>query len=294
MPHEFRADSRTANPTDISNYMKLHTALVLALLLPLSFAVRAAEGWKMVWHDEFDRNGPPNPANWGYEHGFERNEELQWYQPENAYCTNGFLIIEGRREHKRNPKYVPGSNHWRTSREWIDYTSASLITRHRQEFKYGKFEVRGRINTQLGSWPAFWVLGADRPGVGWPAGGEIDIMEYYTGQIRANFVYQRDGKAIWSAVPKPITALGGEAWSNAFHIWTMEWNATNIDLLLDGQLMNHLALATADNADRGNPFHYPEYILLNQAIGATGGDPAHTPFPMRFEVDWVRVYQRNE
>jgi beta-glucanase (GH16 family) len=86
--------------------------------------------------------------------------------------------------------------------------------------------------------------------------------------------------------------LGGEAWSKEFHIWTMEWDEQKIDLRLDGKLMNHLDLAKADEADRGNPFHRPVYIILNQAIGGkSGGDPSQTKFPIRFEVDWVRVYQ---
>lgn len=271
--------------------MNIKAILFLPWLLLVSFAARGADDWKMVWHDEFNQNGPPDPANWDYEHGFVRNKELQWYQPENAWCTNGLLIIEARPEHKPNPNYVAGSTRWSTRREYIDYTSASLVSRGLREFKYGKFEMRARINTQAGSWPAFWVLGADRPGVGWPAGGEIDIMEYYAGQIRANIACQMDGKPKWWSVARPIADLGGDAWSHDFHIWTMEWDATNLDLRLDGQLMNHLAVALADSADQGNPFHFPEYFILNQAIGSNGGDPAHTPFPIRFEVDWVRVYQ---
>ena len=63
--------------------------------------------WKLVWCDEFNTNGPPDPANWNYERGFVRNHELQWYQPENAFCTNGLLVIEARREHKPNPDFSP-------------------------------------------------------------------------------------------------------------------------------------------------------------------------------------------
>jgi beta-glucanase (GH16 family) len=252
----------------------------------------AVNDWKLVWHDEFDTNGAPNPANWDYERGFVRNHELQWYEPENAFCTNGLLVIEARPEHKPNPQFVAGSKDWRTSRAWIDYTSASLITRGLHEFKYGKFELRGRIDTRRGSWPAFWTLGANRAGVGWPACGEIDIMEFYTGTVLANFGYQLDEKTKWLAVKKPVAELGGDAWSREFHIWTMEWDEQKIDLLLDGKLMNRLDLATADHADHENPFHKPVYFILNQAIGATGGDPSQTKFPIRFEVDWVRVYQR--
>jgi len=265
---------------------------LLPCLLLSSCATRSHDGWKLVWHDEFNKNGAPDPANWDYERGFVRNDELQWYQPENAFCTNGLLVIEARREHQPNPQFIPGSRDWRTSREWMEYTSASLTSHRLREFKHGRFELRARIDTRLGSWPAFWTLGAT-PGIHWPACGEIDIMEFYTGTVLANFGYGLDRKTKWFAVRKPITELGGEAWSREFHIWAMEWDERKIDLLLDGQLMNHLDLATADNADGGNPFHRPVYFILNQAIGGNcGGDPSPTKFPVRFEVDWVRVYQR--
>jgi beta-glucanase (GH16 family) len=248
--------------------------------------------WKLVWHDEFDTNGPPNPANWNYERGFVRNNELQWYQPENAFCTNGLLVIEARREHKPNPGYVTNSANWRTGRQWIDYTSASITSRRLQEFTYGKFEMRARIDTRPGSWPAFWTLGATA-GIGWPACGEVDIMEFYTNVVLANIAYSLDGRAVWSSPRKSIAELGGDTWTKEFHIWTMDWETNKIDLLLDGRLMNHFDLAAADGSDRGNPFHAPVYFILNEAIGGTrGGDPSQTQFPVRYEIDWVRVYQR--
>ena len=248
--------------------------------------------WKLIWSDEFDTNGAPNPANWNYERGFVRNNALQWYQPENAFCTNGLLVIEARQESKPNPNFETNSGNWRTSRERIDYTSASIMSRRLREFTYGKFEMRARIDTRLGSWPAFWTLGAT-PGVRWPACGEVDILEFYAGTNLANIGCGLDGKMKWWSKRKSVAELGGEAWSKQFHIWTMEWDELKIDLRLDGELMNHLDLADADNADRGNPFHRPVYFILNQAIGGDcGGDPSQTKFPIRFEVDWVRVYQR--
>jgi beta-glucanase (GH16 family) len=267
----------------------------LPFLLGLLLSGCATHGYKLVWHDEFNRNGPPDPANWNYEHGYQRNQELQWYQPENAFCTNGLLVIEARRAHLPNPGFLAtNSPDWRHHRPVIEYTSASLTTRHLREFTYGKFEMRARLDTRLGSWPAFWTLG-DTPGVSWPACGEVDIMEYYTGTVLANFVYGLDRKSKWSAHKQPISELGGAAWSKKFHIWTMEWDDQKIDLRLDGQLMNHLDLSSADKADDGNPFKRPVYIILNQAIGGQcGGDPAKTEFPIRYEVDWVRVYQRGK
>jgi beta-glucanase (GH16 family) len=275
--------------------MKIRTVYLLFLSVFLSVSTAwSADDWKLIWHDEFDTNGPPDPANWNYEHGFVRNKELQWYQPENTFCTNGLLVIEARLEHKRNPQFVAGGEDWKTSREWIDYTSASITSRRLREFKYGKFEMRARIDTRLGGWPAFWTLGTNIEHIGWPACGEVDIMEFYTSNVLANIGYGLDGKTKWLSVRKPVTKLGGGAWSKEFHIWTMEWNEKKIDLLLDGKLMNRLHLADADNADRGNPFHRPVYFILNQAIGGNcGGDPSQTEFPVRFEVDWVRVYQHN-
>lgn len=262
--------------------------------VPINDSTDSTENWKLVWSDEFNTNGAPDPANWNYERGFVRNNELQWYQPENAFCTNGLLVIEARREHKPNPNFSTNSTNWHASREWIDYTSASLTSRHLREFKYGKFEMRARIDTRLGSWPAFWTLGAT-PRVRWPACGEIDIMEYYTGTVLANIGYGLNGKIKWSSVKKPVAEFGGSAWEKDFHVWTMEWDEKKIDLLLDGKLMNHLDVASADNADQGNPFHRLEYIILNQAIGGDcGGDPSQTEFPIRFEVDWVRVYQQSQ
>jgi len=270
-------------------------ARVMLLWGLAALAGRAADGtngWQLVWQDEFNQNGRPNPANWDYEHGFVRNHEWQWYQPENAWCTNGLLILEARPEHKPNPDYDPASPYWGKQQPWIDYTSASLVSRHKQEFKYGRFEMRARVDTRSGSWPAFWTLGADVDDVGWPGCGEIDIMEYYQGLIRANICYRRDGEQVWSVGTRPVKRLGGGKWADQFHIWTMEWDAQSINLLLDGRRMEHLRLAKADDADEGNPFHQPVYIILNQAIGSQGGDVTHTTFPIRLEVDWVRVYQR--
>ena len=260
---------------------------------PVAVTEAANENWKLVWADEFNTDGRPNPANWNYEHGFARNHEAQWYQPENAVCTNGLLVIEARRETKANPRYVAGSTDWRKENKTIDYTSASLNTRHLHEFKYGKFELRARIDTRSGSWPAFWTLGAERGHTRWPAGGEVDIMEFYTGTLLANFGYQSDHEIKWLAAKKPLVEFNDPAWTEKFHTWTMLWDEQKMDLLLDGQLMNHLDLATADQADGGNPFHRSVYLLLNQAIGGdSGGDPTPTKFPVKFEVDWVRVYQR--
>jgi beta-glucanase (GH16 family) len=190
--------------------------------------------------------------------------------------------------------FKPGGGGW-NNRENIEVTSACLISKGRHEFTYGKFELRGRIDTRTGSWPAFWTLGVPRERVGWPECGEIDIMEYYTGTVLANVCHGLGGKQKWLTTKTPIAQLGGDAWSKEFHVWTMEWDKERIDLFLDGKRMAHFDVAGDDEPGRDNAFRKPHYMLINQAIGGTsGGDPSRLVYPVRFEVDWVRGYQRRQ
>jgi hypothetical protein len=131
------------------------------------------EGYKLVWADEFNKDGAVNSNNWQFEKGFMRNQEFQWYQEDNAWCEKGFLIIEGRREQKPNPVYQAGSTEWRKKNAAINYTSSSIKTSGKHSWQYGRFIMRGRINIDAGLWPAWWTLGVKGP---WPSNGEIDII----------------------------------------------------------------------------------------------------------------------
>ncbi len=250
--------------------------------------------YRLVWADEFDKPGRPDPNNWTYEKGFVRNQELQWYGSENARCENGMLIIEARRERKQNPGYRPGGKRWSESREYAEYTSASVTTRGLHSWTYGRFEMRARIDTRPGLWPAFWTLGVQGR---WPRGGEIDIMEYYRGLLLANVAWgsKQPGTPKWDDSKKPITEFGDPNWSGKFHVWRMDWDANAIKLYVDDMLLNSTDLKDTINEDAEgkNPFQQPQYLILNLALGGTsGGDPSGTQFPARFEVDYVRVYQR--
>jgi len=253
-------------------------------------------GTKLVWNDEFNVDGKPDPASWRYEKGFVRNQELQWYQEENASCKGGVLLIEGRRESIKNPGFKSGSNNWKSSREYAEYTSASIQTRGFHQWQFGRFEIRARIDTSSGSWPAIWTLGVSG---GWPGGGEIDIMEFYrvngSPTILANFAWgsEKRGVAKWDDLKKPFsdfTSMDPD-WPKEFHIWRMDWDEDSIRLYLDNQLLNNMAVADCANPDGTNPFLQPHYLLLNLAIGANGGDPSGSDSPIRYEVDWVRIYQ---
>lgn len=249
-----------------------------------------AERWKLVFSDEFDKDGRPDPAKWTYETGFVRNQELQWYQPENAWCERGLLIIEGRRERLKNPNYVPGSKDWRTNREYAEYTSASVTTKGLHNWKYGRFEMRGRIDTRPGIWPAFWTLGAEGR---WPANGEVDIMEYYRGTLLANLIWAGGQRTRSNTVRKPLASFEDPEWSSKFHVWRMDWDENRILITVDGLTLNDSDLNKTLNPDGTNPYRHAHYMILNLAIGGTaGGDPSDTKFPSRFEVDYVRVYQK--
>jgi beta-glucanase (GH16 family) len=181
-----------------------------------------------------------------------------------------------------------------TSREYADYTSASLTTKGLHDWRYGRFEMRGRIDTRPGLWPAFWTLGVAGE---WPSNGEIDIMEYYRGMLLANVAWGGEGRwvAKWDSVKKPIAEFNDPDWPRKFHLWRMDWDEQGIKLYVDEILLNTTDLNETFNQNKEgkNPFRQPHYILLNLAIGGTnGGDPTKTEFPARFEVDYVRVYQK--
>ncbi|QJW92173.1 glycoside hydrolase family 16 protein [Spirosoma taeanense] len=250
--------------------------------------------WKLVWADEFNTNGRPDPKNWSFENGFVRNREHQWYQPDNARCENGLLIIEARRERRPNPNYQANSTDWRTSRPFIEYTSSSLKTDGLHSWQYGRFEMRGRIDVRPGMWPAFWTLGVAGE---WPANGEIDIMEYYRNMLLANVAWgtAQQYKAEWRTTKKPISSFSDPDWAKKFHVWRMDWDEIAISLYVDDLLLNRVNLSETVNKDGTgiNPFRKPHYVLLNLAIGGdNGGDPSATTFPSRFEVDYVRIYQQ--
>ena len=274
---------------------------LLLLLMAVVMTVVADSEWQLVWSDEFEQDGRPDSTVWNYERGFERNHEDQWYQSENAFQQNGLLVIEARREQKPNPTYRENGRYWGQRRPTIEYTSASLNTRGKYNFLYGRLEVRARIPVAGGAWPAIWTLGS---GVEWPSCGEIDVMEYYhiggVPHILANAAWGCDNhyQAVWNTrrIPFSHFTKHNPDWARQFHIWRMDWDETSIRLYLDDELLNEVPLSSTINGSIGNysnPFTRPQFILLNLALGGdNGGKIDDSAFPMRYEIDYVRVYQK--
>ena len=284
--------------------MKIVKIVNLMMGLSFSLCTLAENDWRLVWSDEFETDGPLDSSVWNFEQGYARNEEAQWYQQDNAICRNGYLIIEARKEKDRkNPLYVAGSKDWRKKREFVEYTSSSVTTAGKKEFLYGRFEIKARIPVAKGAWPAIWALGRDME---WPSCGEIDIMEYYqikgVPHILANAAWGTDRQwhAKWDSQATPYSHFTDKDpdWASKFHIWRMDWDEEAIKLYLDDELLNEIPLKNTINGKIGkgtNPFTRPQYLLLNLAIGGINGGPIdEAALPMKYEIDYVRVYQKEK
>jgi beta-glucanase (GH16 family) len=234
--------------------------------------------WRLVWRDEFD-GGAIDGNNWAFEQqgpGWVNNERQAYTSRwENARQENGSLVIEARRD------FVGG-----------EYSSARLKTQGKASWTYGRFEARMQLPGGWGTWPAFWLMPEDFSR-GWPACGEIDIMEEVgyeqdsihstTHSLAYNF---RNPNQRTSA-----TTVGGV--TGGFHIYVAEWYPDRIDFFVDGH-----RFFTSPNDNTGDdawPFNKPFYVILNLAVGgdwggAQGIDPGI--WPRRLLVDYVRVYQR--
>ena len=280
----------------MTSILRFISSAFLLSVFNFSVAQQLPSGYQLVWQEEFEKEGAVSDENWNFEKGFVRNNEMQWYQEANASQKGGMLFIEGRREKVANPAYEPGSENWKKSREFAEYTSSSINTRGKFEFQYGILEVKAKIDTASGMWPAIWTLGISKP---WPSNGEIDVMEFYQVKgeqtILANAAWADASKRVnWDEAKIPFADFlkKDPEWAEKFHIWKMDWTEDYIWLYLDGELLNEVNLKETINPDGFNPFHQPHYILLNLALGSNGGDLSPTDFPREYVVDYVKVYQK--
>jgi beta-glucanase (GH16 family) len=250
--------------------MKKIFLLVIFLIPALGFG----QTKKLVWSDEFNYKGLPDSTKWVYEKGLVRNREPQYYtsnRPENARVADGNLIITAIKEDYSGAKY----------------TSASVTTRGKYDFTYGRVEVKAMLPKGTSVWPAIWTLGATR-GARWPAGGEIDILEYWgtqpdticanvhTGDYNHTKGTGRGGKTVFK-----------DPWKK-FHIYALEWFPDRLDFYFDKKL--YYSCKKKGEGIGEWPFDSPQYLLINLALtrGKSGIDD--TTFPAEYRVDYVRIY----
>ena len=277
--------------------MKLLLAFLLTAIAQFGFysqsttpaeqkANKSDAKWQLVWADEFNNTGLPDPAKWSYDvggHGW-GNKELQYYtekRKENARVENGSLVIEARREDWQNR----------------EYTSARLVSKAKGDWTYGRFEVRAKLPTGKGAWPAIWMLPTAKTYGGWPSSGEIDIMEQvgfephvvhasvHTKSYHHSIGTQKTAKII---VPTATTE---------FNVYAVEWMPEEIRGYADGQhyfTFKNERLTNSSADYQQWPFDQPFHLLLNIAVGGTWGGAQgvdQTIWPQRLDIDYVRVYQ---
>jgi beta-glucanase (GH16 family) len=257
-------------------------ALLAFALIASPAAAQVPDGYALVWADDFEADGAPDPAKWVWDTHANKtgwyNNELQYYakdRPENAHVENGRLIITARKEPLTDEADHGGQA----------YTSARLITQGQASWTYGYYEIRAKLPCGKGSWPAIWMLGANR---GWPDGGEIDIMEHVgnTPDMVHGTIHNRgtagthgDGGSI--RLPTACTQ---------FHTYQLTWTPEALDIAVDGKPVHRYA--KKGKTEAGWPFDAPQFLLLNLAVGgAMGGKVDDAIFPIAFEVDYVRIYQ---
>ena len=240
--------------------------------------------WELVWNDEFDYEGLPDSTKWSYDVEGNSwgwgNNETQYYtanDTSNAYVENGILTITAKIDSMGGKRY----------------TSARLITKDKGDWLYGRFEIKAKLPSGLGTWPAIWMLSTDWEYGGWPASGEIDIMENVgydpdtiVGSAHTESYNHTKGTHKSARIDAPTSYTD-------FHVYALEWEENEYRLYMDE---NHFF--TFENEGTGFeewPFDKRFHLLLNLAIGGNWGGKEgidDSLFPHKFMIDYVRVYKQ--
>ncbi|MEO6132663.1 MAG: family 16 glycosylhydrolase [Saprospiraceae bacterium] len=242
------------------------------------------DGYNLVWRDEFagdvlnsadwsfeNGNGCPNNCGWG-------NNESEYYRPDNISLVNGFLVITAKKQ-----QY-----------EGFEYTSSKIVTKGKQQFKFGRIDMRAALPEGKGIWPALWMLGSNIDAVGWPACGEFDIMEL-TGDVPNRVVgtvhYGSDlANHHYNSVSK--FAGSNDSYQEKFHVYSLNWENNLVQFLVDDEIYS--TIRPADLNGQPWPFNKFFYFIFNVAVGGVwpGQPDSSTKFPQYMIVDYVRVFQK--
>ncbi|MFN8342647.1 MAG: glycoside hydrolase family 16 protein [Cyclobacteriaceae bacterium] len=267
---------------------KMHTLILvwIAMGLILASCGGAESGRKLVWADEFDKDGAPDSTRWGYDMGDGcpnvcgwGNNEAQYYtsNSKNVRIENGMLVIEAHHD----------------SLGTKAYTSTRMVSKGKGDWLYGRIEVKARVPKGRGTWPAIWMLSTDWSYGGWPESGEIDIMEHVghdPGVIHGTLHSQKYNHIKQTQKEGKITIPDSQ---DAFHVYAVDWKEDKVDFYVDEQLYHTVTRVPGDDFN-GWPFDKRFHLILNVAVGGNWGGQQgidESIWPQRMEVDYVRVYQ---
>jgi beta-glucanase (GH16 family) len=244
-----------------------------------------SEGRQLIWSDEFDVNGLPDSTKWGYDVGNGcpncgwGNNEAQYYtekDSDNARVENGHLIIETHREDMGNRKY----------------TSARLVTKNKGDWKHGLIEVRAKLPSGVGTWPAIWMLPTQKKYGGWPRSGEIDIMEHVGYNVDSIFGTVHTQTYNHLKGTQKGGALTVKKSEEAFHTYGINWTSEFIQFYVDDEI--YFTFRNDEATSDEWPFDETFHLILNIAVGGNWGGTKgidNDIFPQKMEVDYVRVYE---
>ena len=238
------------------------------------------EDYDLLWNDEFD-GGSLDQSIWSYDNGDGcpslcgwGNNELQWYRPDNSSFSNGVFTVEANQEPFQGRQY----------------TSTKVVSRGKQAMLYGRADIRAIMPKGQGIWPAIWMLGTNQPSVGWPACGEIDIMEMIGGsgrenRVSANMYWEDNGI---KNNPRGYTLPEGFLYDK-YHVYSIIWTTESITWLIDDIEYHSQDITSPARTE----FHSPFYMIMNVAVGGNwpGAPDDTTEFPTSMSVDYVRVFQ---
>lgn len=246
-------------------------------------AASGAKAWRFAdtpaWQDEFDGEGAPDPAKWGYDLGGGGwgNNELQHYTDrlENARVADGVLTLTARRE----------------AMAGRDYTSARLVSKGKGDFLYGRFEIRAKLPAGRGTWPAIWMLPTDQAYGGWPKSGEIDIMEHVgfdPGTVHVTVHTEAYNHVL--GTQRAGTRHVADAMTD-FRVYRVDWTPDELRGYIDG--VEVFVFPNEGTGPAAWPFDRRFHLLLNIAVGGNWGGKEGVDagvFPARMQVDYVRVF----